>query len=712
VEYRKKPRTGNRKGLVAVLTVILCGIIQLTTAIPVAAQNTETGTDISPDVPRQYNNFTLSIYVKTENRNNLQIGFPELPDSVRLIAGPYIRPLYSHQRPEGTDFNTVIRYTLMSRAGGRFILGSIDLKLPERTLHTDRKIIKIMDARTGRIPYDFRWEIPHDQLYLGQSVPAILWAEKMPDLQFPERVEVETPEGAIFEEAPRTGEIATNSVGDTALYSIPISGYMVTPTRKGTLTIAAPRIIYENFTEEGPSFEVPVEEQPAAIQETGAIGDFNYYAWVEKQNITTNVPLKLTIKVEGTGNLGYLEIPYPEPDGMELLSKTRHTNFEPAPTGYRGSVELVCTYQIEKPGNISMGIPAFLYLDPDSGTIRKSKSYTFNITAEKPETEAALSPEKLSLSLLTIQELTEYPNFQIYHNPWFVLLFFPGFIVLMVVVIARKFNIKRLLAFLGGAVLLAAAIPEVGIEKLEQAQAQFDSGNHIQAAEQYADLFPDLKHHPGIAYNAGVSYIAGGEFGEGLFYFRKAVREAPMNAFFGNTLDKVEKAMGLENQFSPRYPVHPDYVYLLLAVLFNAACFISSGALLKRKGMFFIAAVLSVSLVVATAVVFIGGVMKQYELTGVVITENPDLLRIPSKEATVFSRLSEGVSVQVSGSANGYIFIKTPRGEEGWVQKQAMWMNTGKEDENGFRRDTGSMGKGTEQPEKSKTEEPKEIEQK
>jgi hypothetical protein len=111
-------------------------------------------------------------------------------------------------------------------------------------------------------------------------------------------------------------------------------------------------------------------------------------------------------------------------------------------------------------------------------------------------------------------------------------------------------------------------------------------------------------------------------------------------------------------------------------ILFLNLTFLSFGVVfrLKRGSLFILSALLLLALLGAIGMFFYSMSERDRDIA-VVAHEGASLKRIPLDKAREWISLKEGTSLRVSGSAKGYLLVKTGLGLEGWVGRGSLLLD-------------------------------------
>src|SRR6056297_3063111 len=91
---------------------------------------------------------------------------------------------------------------------------------------------------------------------------------------------------------------------------------------------------------------------------------FAFFSEIEKRDIVVGERVLLTLWVEGTGNLNFLQFPSIENPGFSLVEEDERNNFVATAEGYRGIREYRYTLLAEEAGNKAIRINSFSAIQP------------------------------------------------------------------------------------------------------------------------------------------------------------------------------------------------------------------------------------------------------------------------------------------------------------------------------------------------------------
>ena len=266
--------------------------------------------------------FTLKIITPYAGKHRVSIEDPQWPDGIQKVSGPYSAQL-TIQKEDGS-FGTVLQviYTLRSKSAGIFRIPPITVSprptavLPGELpppLSTREVFIPVLqnDERHLRFPLILEWERLPESLFVGQSVPMVLIMKNLEEIDLPESVSFSSPGGAILENVEGLGDIGFSGLNDRTLFNVPMDTWMLTPSETGVLSLPSASVRLSGVERSTERIKIPVKALPEKAEESGAVGDFSLSVDLSDTRVIPGSSLSLRIKLEGTGNLNYLNMPEP-----------------------------------------------------------------------------------------------------------------------------------------------------------------------------------------------------------------------------------------------------------------------------------------------------------------------------------------------------------------------------------------------------------------
>lgn len=276
------------------------------------------------------------------------------------------------------------------------------------------------------------------------------------------------------------------------------------------------------------------------------------------------------------------------------------------------------------------------------------------------------------VGLREAEEVLAGPRENLYAEPYAYLLFLPGPLLFAVLLLMRR-RLQRTTVLLVLGLLLLGSTSGSGTEQLVRTAVRaFADGRHAAALEAFLQAERDGVSSASLHYDIGLCRLALGERGRGIFRIRRAVRVAPQDRTLREDLHRIESALGLRNQVATGMAVHPNVPFVAILVLFNAAAVLFGVLYRFERGGLFILSVLTFAVLIGALVIFLFALHERGEPIAVVAGQEAPLKRVPLAEAREWILLPEGTALDVRGSAQGYVLVKTGLGLEGWIERNRL----------------------------------------
>jgi len=132
-------------------------------------------------------------------------------------------------------------------------------------------------------------------------------------------------------------------------------------------------------------------------------------------------------------------------------------------------------------------------------------------------------------------------------------------------------------------------------------------------------------------------------------------------------LKGLELKNALDNQIMPSVFPDPNYLFILIIVIFNVF-FLFLIVYLRKKDIRIVLLLIMLSVFLfVCAGLFAYSVHYLYKKTGIIAVEKSELKKIPENIARPWIHLKKGTAVEVLETAGGYRLIRTGDGILGWI---------------------------------------------
>jgi hypothetical protein len=531
------------------------------------------------------------------------------------------------------------------------------------------------NANPKIVPYEVKWKIHKESLYLGESIAAVLMIDELTEIIFPESISLVSLKGGVFEEVQGIGKINRERAGDVELYGIPVAAYMFTPTQTGNVILPKAEVTLYGLSIQAMERVIQVKELPKAVNTSGAVGDLKFSSAISGRSVRMGENIEVQMRAEGEGNLLYLQFPQPVTESLIETSRSEDQVVTPGVTGFRGFRTVTYVFTPEKEGDAVISIPSFVWVNSDDGTVHRTpeQQYRISITASGDE---VLVEEDFPFDILSAERIKSHNPADAYMNPWSYLWILPGIGMLVFSILRKKYAVITVLIPLCFFFISADTQPERGafpLSELERAEAAYTAGDISEAAGAYEEALLIQEDSPGIWYNLSLAYFRMGRHGAAVYSLRNAIRMNPMVQVYWDTLQWMEESLELFRQVEPERWIHPDIFLIILAVFFNITCGLIAVSLYRKKSIYVITAILGLILTAASLSLLIyTGTAGKYG-AGIINNETASLRKIPETDAEKWLVLDEGTAISVKTRTDGFYLVETRFGIEGWLEEDSFF---------------------------------------
>jgi hypothetical protein len=624
--------------------------------------------EITPNPVGRDDKFNIDFFIDYDDMAGITIKTPVLPSGITLYKGPYKRPYWLQLSNGDSKKKTLITYTYSTGKEGRFVIDPFILSIGDRILSTKPELIRVglYKNRELYIPYNVEWSYNDGLLYEGQAIPIILEVNDLEEVMFFEDITIDLPEKGFMDQVGDLGLVEVEQIGDYKLYTVPVRGFIFTPTVSGRIKIPSGTVIARGISSSSGSPVINVKQIPGKIENTGALGNFTISSWVTKSEIFRNEKIELHIKVEGVGNFNYFQLQEPYGEGLTLAGMVEIPDYLTTSKGFEGSRETVYSFISDSQGDKELIVPAFPFLIPDTGIIIEGKIISIPLQIN---TSSNLLPKHDIEEYFPFKprsfEADSFSSSSRYKDPSSYLWFLPGPLVFFIFLLTGK---KKVI--LGASIIFIAAAGDINIDlAMDNAIQQYEKGNYYEAIEMFQELEDENEYNPSFSYNLALSYYQIGDYGRSVYESRMAFYHDPLNSDYRDLVAYIEQIRGIAYPIELSFNLYPDAFLFLLMILVNLSAFIGVIYLVEKKNIYFIVSVL----VLGFSFLSLGGlgfsIIQKERLVGVVIGEQAEIKKIPIGESEILTAISSGESVQVKGESDEFLFINTGTGIKGWVDK-------------------------------------------
>lgn len=602
----------------------------------------------------------------------LELLLPELPQGLSVVPVPQVSTRFGFIRE--------IRVEVVARRPGRFILPPLELVLDDESIVTEEILLEIAPTPGGPVPFNLQWQVLSDPVYVGQSVLVLLEITEIDTFTFPESVVYRAPAAGLFEEVSGPGSVRSRDIAGTTLFSIPVAAFIFTPTGTGEVNLPAATVEAQGITVTSAPLVLPVQELPAAVNRSGAVGVFTVYHELDRGELGIGDSAELILEISGVGNISVLDPPEVELEGLEVLEQLDSATVAPDSEtllGYEGVRERRIRLAAEEGASFGViRIAGFTYLDPRTGQIRTEPGETIPVTLHQTSVDNEGLRDAPVLPLLAVEELVRWRWIPLSRLGWFWWLFVPGPVLFAAYALLSvrgkrrqsRFSVHHAAVFSLVTLVSAAVFPSLNVQRLERAREIAADERYAVAGVLYDLELQDHPWHGGLHYNRGVLAFRSGNEVAARFHVRRAVRLDANHQGFREALEVIEWRYS-EGDSIPiaRYPRRDIFILILLGVwtaIWITLCFPQSVV----RALVVLTLIMGAVVSGGTAI-WISRVASEQE--GVVRHE-VTVRRIPDQTAEPWLQLRPGTPVLVDLSYDQFYLVRAGAGVTGWVPVQSI----------------------------------------
>lgn len=609
--------------------------------------------------------FTLVIRLDYEEPDDVVVPEITLP-GLRLADGPNIRPI-TRSAAAGRSRLVEIRLGFVAEQAGRYVIEPIPIRVAGQVFETPPKLVEVSERGSrDRVPFRARWVVPDAPFYAGEGRAVYLEIYNVDDYVYPSEIIVQAPERAIFEEVQGLGMIGQRVVDGVTLFRIPVAVFMLTPSGPGAVQLEPARVDWEGQSATAPRTLVTALAPPQAIETSGAVGSFTLSAVLDADTLAATETTALTLRLEGEGNLHFLELPALRLNGFRVEGEEELQRLSPVDRGYSGYREIRYELRPTGPGASSVQVEPFAYLEWSTGRVFRTQvpEFTVEVTPVKePVTEEGPA---VSFSPMSAVEIVSVEPVNWYRNPLSYGLLVPGLLFLVSRRIWRRHGAATSLVLLAGLLFVSAATDNLPLETIERGLRRYAEGDLTAALHAFESASRAAPESPGIQHNLAILYFQKGDIGRSVYAVREAIRFAPGSSGIRSTALLIERTAGLERTVPPLHLVHPDTLFFALAVAVNLFFVGLSLVQSRHRGVFAIVTIL-LGVVVAALIVGLAMSVSAHDEQVAVALNHLSLRRIPSSTAESWLELPPGTAVERMGREGGFVLVRSDLGLEGWA---------------------------------------------
>ena len=612
----------------------------------------------------------LTIEITYDDVSKVQVTKSVWPEGLVLLTGPTIRTFYD---VEDTERPRKVRifYSFRGDRLGRLVVSPIGISAGASEIETDPFVVGIglWRNRAVYIPIQCRWRIREAGIITGQAVLAELMLYDM--VEIPAIGEVATPraDGALVEVIDELGPFEREVVGSQTIYQLPIAAFLLTPSRTGIVVLPAVNVRVGDVDAKSDTASIRVSPLPIEASGSGAVGAFTYLAEIPSDVIEIGSEIAVSARIDGVGNLNYLSLPEPVYEGFVLAGVDEQYDFSATLDGYTGYREIRYRFVAQTAGTARIAFPSFAWVDPVDGiVVSDGVSKDIRVVAAGIEEE---SEDEFPYALETADEIVSHRSTFRYldlKNYFWLLPGAIGFAILFLLKKTRIIFVTMVALCIG-----AGQIDSDG--KIDRAIDMYTDAEYERASQLFGELLIEMPGNPGLLYNRSVAEYRAGMSIPAMHDIRLAMKRAPAVQKYREFAVWMNRRAALPDVVFPSYRLDPDLFFYLFAGFVILGTAFAITQLVKNRGSFVIASVLSIALALASIGMLAYVHAKNSRYSAIVYADETAVRNIPNSTARVRLKFSAGTSVRIIDESDGYFLVESGAGISGWIRVDRLFID-------------------------------------
>lgn len=475
--------------------VLLTYFLLLTTLVHAQHQDITFIAELSKE--RMLQNSTLTYSLTLRNAQGEELTPPEFTD-FEVLQGP--------NRSIGTTIlngvatsQMTFSWTLQPSRTGTLTLGPATVRASGRTYRTNSERVVVLeqdDASPGAAPENFlRVEVSTDRAYVGQQI--ILNLNLYASVNPISRNMVREPDMDGFFARPRRRfdaspanviemgrEYERRTLASLALFPMKSGRLAIDPYRMviGTVRMRSNSSFSRRYTEQIPVnsdtvfIEVMELPQPRPADFSGGVGSYTINVDIDREKMTTDDALKITLQVTGQGDVQRLEAPAPvdEADWNVYDPRVTQEEFMDSPSGMFGRKTFEYQLVPKRSGTYTVR-PALTYFDTDSAryVTLAPKSYSIVVGGGSGQKSYTIDTTAVTDEALSLQPAPPLKPSRVREGNFGGRPLFWGLVLLPLLIaagVAARVRIKERLANRDPAIALREGAGKVASARLKEAR--------------------------------------------------------------------------------------------------------------------------------------------------------------------------------------------------------------------------------------------------
>jgi len=215
---------------------------------------------------------------------------------------------------------------------------------------------------------------------------------------------------------------------------------------------------------------------------------------------------------------------------------------------------------------------------------------------------------------------------------------------------------------------------------LDSAKISYDNNDFETAIQQYQSILKKGLLSSDLYYNLGNSHYRNGQLGYCILNYEKALKLNPSheNTAFNLALVKTKRIDKFDEvpRFSfnllligiNKYISHnQSSIVGSLLILMSALIFIYGKKIKLKKFINYSRVGITLGLLITLTAWKQQTAIKEYK-NGIVVAKSSNIFSEPNPNSTLLFEIHEGVKLEILSESNGWVNIKTPANDVGWIE--------------------------------------------
>lgn len=251
-----------------------------------------------------------------------------------------------------------------------------------------------------------------------------------------------------------------------------------------------------------------------------------------------------------------------------------------------------------------------------------------------------------------------------------------------------RHSIYKILSLSAFILLICNGFANDNAKLLKEANEAYQQENYNDAISLYEQVVNNKVEQSGLYYNLGNAYYKAGYNAKALLWYERALRLDPsdedtqhniafVNQKITDRIDAVPETAFARwwNRLSGHYTERGWAIWAIVGSFLLVAsilCYLFSGnKILQISGFAFFWVAL---FLIVFSLIFANKEKNRYEQTSEAIIMNlvVEAKTAPSEKSRTTFVIHEGLKVQITNEINGYVEIRIPNGEKGWITRNTI----------------------------------------